>query len=167
MMQIFGVCIIVLSGVLLGSIPVCRAQQRLTLLDAWESALRQMAATLHSAGLPLAQLLQEVGETGHVLCPYFARLSRELERQGGAAFPELWSETLSHTGLPQQVIAMLMPLGQILGRVTVEDQVQALTACADRLRERYEVLYGNYASGLRVYLSCGTVCGLILGICLL
>ena len=167
MMQVFGVCFIVLSGVLLGSVPGCRAQQRLDLLAAWERVLRQMAAELHSAGLPLAQLLQEAREQDGALRPCFVQLCRELDVQGGAAFPELWSDAIRHTGLPPQCIPVLQPLGQVLGRVTVDDQVQALTACADRLREFYRRMYGNYVSGLRVYLSCGTVCGLILGICLL
>lgn len=111
---------------------ISREKQRMArLLESFAQALEEMARLLDQCAPDMAELLK-AGESGGA-----AELFRsiDLTRLRETSFSELWQEAFRRCDLSNLSAAadVLLPLGDILGRYSREEQCQALLTAAEKL----------------------------------
>lgn len=164
-MRLFGAALLAAAGLLLGLLAADELQRRVRRRESLGLLLERMAFELGRFKTPLpavfAELTQLDGEAG-ALC---RRVSEGLERLGQQTMPAIWAQAVQP--LPAVERAILTPLGSVLGRYGVEEQLRALSAArTDMARAAAQARKDRQEKG-RIYVGASAAGAVALAVLLL
>jgi len=167
-MKGFGTALLIVGSFLLGT-RLCRERRRYEgILRELIRALSFMKGELQLRAAPIAELLEYPAGTKGDTGSFFAALLAALPQLGERCFAELWLHELRRC-LPElrgEEREEMEGLGQILGRMDLDAEVQALSACVACLSRRLEEERKNAPDFQRVSLGLCLCGGLLFAIVL-
>ncbi len=167
-MKGLGAVLLILGAFLLGT-RLCRERKRHeALLGELVQALTSMKGELQLRSAPLSELLDRPGGAKGEAAAFFAAVRAALPQLGEKSFAQLWQQELGCClpDLDREEKEELERLGQILGRMDLEAEVQALSACLTYLSERLAEERRKAPNDRRVSLGLCLCGGLLLVIVL-
>lgn len=167
-MKGLGSAMLMLGAFLLGA-RLCRERRKHeALLKDLIQALSFIKGELELRASPISELLECPGAAEGEAGAFFASLRAALPQLGERSFAELWFQELRRC-LPElagEEREALEGLGQILGRMDLDTEVQALSTCVACLARRLEEERRNAPNYDRVSLGLCLCSGLLLAIVL-
>ena len=169
MIRLMGAALVAAGGALLGFQAAAGLGRRVRSVREMEAGLELLERELELSAPPLPRLLERGAE--HSRGParaLFQGCVRGLDSLDREDFSTLWRRLVrEQTGLPAEGQAVLLPLGDTLGRYEGERQREALSAARRRLGELAGRLEADSRRQGRVYQALGLSGGAFLVILLL
>ena len=169
MVHVIGAVLVAAGGALLGFQAAAGLRRRVRAVRELEDGLALLERELELSAPPLPRLLERGAE--HSRGPARALFQggvRGLDSLDREDFSTLWRRLVrEQTGLPAEGQAVLLPLGDTLGRYEGERQREALSAARRRLGELAGRLEADSRRQGRVYQALGLSGGAFLVILLL
>ena len=170
MLRLAGALLLTAGGAALGMAACAHLGERVACLRAVVGALELMERELTFSLTPMPELLAGLARRGAPpVRPFFAQCARELDELNGHTLCQIWQEAAAaHLGvLSGEDLAILLPLGAVLGRYGGEDQRLAVAQAADGLRRQLDCAVVEQRRQRRVYGTLGVSAGAFLVIILL
>ncbi len=142
MLKLTGAALIAAACVLASAIYIAGEKARIRELREMCELLRLMQGELETRLTPLPELIHALTErTGGSAKRFLMTMERELEKLGERDFDEIWAEAAetSYTQIEEREREEVKKLGGVLGRYSVEIQLEQLQSCADKLTERWRL----------------------------
>lgn len=169
MVRLIGAALVAAGGALLGFQAAAGLRRRVRAVRETEAGLALLERELELSAPPLPRLLERGAE--HSQGParaLFQGCLRGLDSLDQEDFSSLWRRLVrEQTGLPAEGQAVLLSLGDTLGRYEGERQREALSAARRRLEELAGRLEADIRRQGRVYQALGLSGGAFLVILLL
>lgn len=169
MVHLIGAALVAAGGALLGFQAAAGLRRRVRAVRETEAGLALLERELELSAPPLPRLLERGAE--HSQGParaLFQGCLRGLDSLDQEDFSSLWRRLVrEQTGLPAEGQAVLLSLGDTLGRYEGERQREALSAARRRLEELAGRLEADSRRQGRVYQALGLSGGAFLVILLL
>lgn len=169
MVHLIGAALVAAGGALLGFQAAAGLRRRVRAVRETEAGLALLERELELSAPPLPRLLERGAE--HSQGParaLFQGCLRGLDSLDQEDFSSLWRRLVrEQTGLPAEGQAVLLSLGDTLGRYEGERQREALSAARRRLEELAGRLEADSRHQGRVYQALGLSGGAFLVILLL
>lgn len=169
MSKFIGAICIVLSGVLVGYFPVLQLKQKIVFTRAMVQALRDMYGELNATLEPVPELIESLAKRRYSqVQPFYMEIYNRLSTQGMTEFGNIWTGAVEAQGklLSEETRFSMCALGNILGKVSVNDQLTAIHHTVDVLEHYYCELQDLWSSAAKVFVACGTAVGLLITITL-
>lgn len=170
MIKFVGSILIIISGVLVGCLPVVQLQKKICFTRAMVQALRDMRGELNATLEPIPELIANLANRHQSdVHLFFKDIYTNICTQGVIQIGEIWTSAVEEKSklLSENASFALRSLGDVLGKVSVEDQLAAIEHTVDILDTYFHELYEQQSSTAKVYISCGTVFGMLIVIMLI
>lgn len=161
MLKLTGAGLIAAACVLASAIYIAGEKARIRELKEICELLRLMQGELETRLTPLPELIHELREkTEGSAKSFLAGLERELEKLGERDFDTIWAEAAetSFTQIEEGEREEVKKLGGVLGRYSLEIQLEQLKGSMDKLTERWRLSAEKAPERSRV--GTGMICAL-------
>lgn len=165
-MKWLGMCMVLLGSIGLGVWYSALYTRRWKNLIACRKAMMIIRGEIAYGKTPLPQAFgQAAVRTGGAVRAFFGLVADRLE-EGGARMDEIWgqalAETVSDRELRREDIRELRELGDTLGYLDVEMQLQTLDLYLQRLEQSIQEYETEKKTRTRLYPVLGTMCGALI-----
>lgn len=169
MVRLIGAVLVAVGGTALGFQAAARLRSRVRALAEMSEGLALLERELELNAPPLSRLLaQGAARSQGPARALFQGSLRGLDNLDRERFPDLWQRLVGERDeLPEEGQALLVPLGDTLGRYDGERQREVLAAVRRRLEELAARLEADSRRQGRVYQALGLSGGAFLVILLL
>lgn len=135
MTRVLGSALLLLGGLALGLVPVRELSRRARVLALWGDALLLLEGELSFALPAIPQLLERLAQRlPSPVGTTFAAAEAGLTELGEYSFGQIWEKALrEHSGLREEELAPLRPLGEVLSRYERAERDRAIERAREQL----------------------------------
>ncbi|MBR5094653.1 MAG: stage III sporulation protein AB [Oscillospiraceae bacterium] len=169
-MRLLGIVLLSCSCLMTAALELKRRRERICSLRDLSDGMTLLQGELALRGTSLPRLFCDLeARSSGAARLLFESLGTEMERLGEERFTDIWSSCVYACTEPLEAgeREALLCLGEILGRMELEDQTAELLARRDGLRESLARAEERYPEDRRLCLGLGAAAALMLTIVLL
>ena len=169
MLRILGALLLTGGCTAFGVQASARLGKRVTYIAAWRMAIEQLRAEMSCRVRALPELAKHLAETApQGLCDDFHKLAEMLQRPNDERYAHIWTRWVKTLPLIHaEERAVIVDLGQLLGRYELDSQLTAMDSAEARLAQIEERAQVRKDKLSRLYAASGLLGGAAMAVVLL
>ena len=167
MLTVLGIILVLFSCIAFAVMKIAAAREKIGTTRQMRDVLKRMADQISFTMEPLPDILsrisqEELGETGEFL----DELASQLKKSENRSLQEVWSSTLDgyakRLGLSARTISILSGLGERLGRMSRDIELDNISYTIEELDGEIEAQQALFTKNEKLFRSFGVLVGILI-----